>query len=143
MIDNKSTSSDKEPSVVKEVAQTLNVVLPMGSIPFFAKIVALLTSAGGFGIMADIFSDIIQPYHVNLYFYFLRLLVGMAMICVGYGILKNKEWTVWVYGTITLVGLFVNPIIAILPLLVTIYLYRQGRYFDPHWPQKFLQQWRR
>jgi len=136
MINDESNNKEKEPAAIQEVVDTLNVVLPSGPLPFLTKVVVLLTSAGGLSIIANILSDIIEPNRVNGFFYILRLFVGIAMICVGYGILKRKGWTVWLYGGITIIGLIVNPIIAILPLCVSFYLYTQKTYFDPHLPEK-------
>lgn len=120
---------------IGELVETLHVALPTENLSLTTKIIAFLTSAGGLSIIAGILADIVRP-DISALHYLFRIIMGAAMILVGYGIIKKKGWVVWLYGGITLIGLFINPIVAIIPLFITLYLYTQKIYFDKHLPNK-------
>lgn len=120
------TNGEKE---AQEISKTLNIMLPLGSIPLPIKVIALLTYIGGLSIVASVFADIVWPQRVSWFFYFVRMLTGVLMILVGYGLIKKREWSAWLYGAISFIGLFVNPLLAILPIAITFYLYFNRTYF--------------
>lgn len=123
---------------IDEVTKTLNVVLPNGNMSVASKAIALLTSLGGISILGNILADIVRPGTTNLFYYFLRIIVGLVMVIVGYGIIKKKGWVVWLYGGISCIGLIINPVLALVPLCITAYLYHQKKYFDLQLPRKIL-----
>ena len=130
-----TSNGEKE---IKEVSKTLNISLPLGNLPLPLKITAFLTSAGGLSILASIFADIVRPQEIFLHFYLLRIITGLVMLATGYGILKRKEWALWLYGGICVIGFFINPILTILPIGITIYLYTQRNYFADNFSKKLL-----
>lgn len=122
----------------KRALDAMNVILPEGKTPLPAKLIALITSVGGLSILANALTDIITPEYVSPVFYLMRLTTGFAMMAVGYGIIKHKGWTIWVYGCITLVALVLNPILAILPGVIVLYLASLKFYFDKSFPRRFM-----
>lgn len=120
----------KQEKEFDKLSKTLNIVLPFGHVPLPIKIVAFLTSAGGLSILANIFSDFLHPSNTLIVFYFLRILAGLAMVIVGYGILKKQEWSIWIYGVLSLVSIFINPVLSIVPVTVTVYLISEHKYFN-------------
>jgi len=44
------------------------------------------------------------------------------MITIAYGIVTRKSWSLWLYGLIIVVGLYVNFVVALIPLAAVIYL---------------------
>lgn len=126
---------EKQPNEFNELVETLHVALPTENLSLTNKIIAFLTSAGGLSIIAGILADIVRP-DISALHYLFRILMGVAMIFVGYGIIKRKGWVVWLYGAITLIGLSINIVAAIIPLCITIYLYTQKIYFDTGIPKK-------
>lgn len=130
--------NDESSKQFDEIIETLHVSLPKGDMTLTTKIIAFLTAAGGLSIIAGILADVVRPGGISLGFYLLRIIVGIIMILVGYGIIKRKDWVVWLYGGISLVSLFINPVVAIIPLIITFYLYKQKVYFNKNVPIKFI-----
>lgn len=128
---------------IKEVAQAIEVSLPGGKIPLPMKLLTLFTTIGGTGILAGVVTDIVRPQAVVAHFYLLRLSMGIAMILVAYGTIKRKRWTIWLYGGISIIGFFFNPLVAIIPLLITAYIYFQKDYFGPSIPDHAMNFFRR
>ena len=60
-----------------------------------------------------------------------------TVIFVSNGIIKKKGWVVWLYGGISLISLIINPVLAIIPLLITFYLYQQKIFFNKQIPKIF------
>ena len=123
----KENKTEKE---VKEVSETLNISLPFGSIPLPMKIIAFLTSVGGLSMVASVFSDIVRPQTLPFGFHILRVVTGTLMIGVGYGIIKRREWSMWLYGSISVISFFINPALSILPIIITLYLSTKRDYFN-------------
>lgn len=115
---------------VEEVSKTLNITLPFGSMPLPMKVIALLTTVGGLSIVASLLADVVGSTDVSFLRYFLRVITGFLMLLIGYGIIKKKIWALWLYGGISVVGAFVNPAIASIPIAITVYLYYKRDYFD-------------
>lgn len=114
---------------IEAVTETLHINLPFGNIPLPMKIVALLTSAGGLSIVASIFADIVRPQDTFIHFYLLRIVTGLVMIFVGYGIIKRREWSILLYGLVSIASLLINPIASVIPIVITIYLIWNKHYF--------------
>ncbi len=103
-------------------AGQLKVTLPGGNLPIEVKLIALFTVTGGLSIMGGIFGDVIRPTGIHLPTYLTRLFVGVAMIAISYGIVTRKKWSLWLYGLIIAVGLYVNFVAALIPLAALVYL---------------------
>lgn len=114
---------------VEKVTKTLNISLPFGSMPMPIRIITLLTTVGGLGIMGGVFADIVTPQEILLHFYLLRVITGAGMLVVSYGLVKKKEWSLWVYAGFSILGLLVNPVVAIIPTIITAYLYTHRDFF--------------
>lgn len=122
-------SQDNEKEVQK-VTKVLHIPLPFGSMPLPMKVLTLLTSAGGLSIVASIFSDIISPQETIVFFYLLRIVTGLLMLTVAYGLIKRKVWSLWLYGGIAAISFFINPVLSLLPIGITIYLYLRRSYLN-------------
>src|SRR5258706_16209091 len=105
-----------------KIAKQLEVALPGGNLPIEIKLIALFTLTGGLSIMGGIFGDVIRPTGTHLPTYLIRLVVGISMIVISYGIVTRKKWSLFLYGLIIIVGLYVNFIAALIPLIAVIYL---------------------
>ena len=115
----------------EEIAQEMQVNLPGEGLLMPLRVIALFTLIGGFSIIGSMFTDIISPEKTNVFAYLGRLFVGLVMVVVSYGILHLRRWSIWLYGFIAFVGLAINPAVAILPVIVVIYLYRERKQFSP------------
>lgn len=104
------------------VAGALKVALPGGNLPLVVKLIALFTVTGGLSIMGGIFGDVVRPNAIHLPTYLTRLIVGILMITVSFGIVTRKAWSLWLYGLVVVVGLFVNFAAALIPFLAVIIL---------------------
>ncbi|MBI3486168.1 hypothetical protein HY025_04485 [Candidatus Daviesbacteria bacterium] len=106
-----------------KVAGQLKVSLPGGNLPLEIKLIALFTITGGLSIMGGIFGDVVRPNEIHLPTYFARLIVGILMITISYGIVSRKRWSLWLYGLVVICGLLVNFVAALIPLIAVIYLF--------------------
>ncbi len=107
---------------VHKIARKLEVTLPGGKLPLEIKLIALFTVTGGLSIMGGIFGDIVRPKEVHLPTYLIRIVVGILMIAISYGLVTRKKWSLWLYGLIVIIGLFINFVAALIPLAAVIYL---------------------
>jgi hypothetical protein len=105
-----------------KVAKQIKVTLPGGNLPLEIKLIALFTATGGLSIMGGIFGDVIRPTEIHLPTYLVRVVVGISMIAISYGIVTRRKWSLWLYGLIVVAGLFVNFVVALIPLAAVIYL---------------------
>src|SRR5258708_27682209 len=106
---------------VHKIAKKLEVTLPGGNLPLEIKLIALFTVTGGLSIMGGIFGDIVRPKEVHLPTYLIRIVVGILMIAISYGLVTRKKWSLWLYGLIVIIGLFINFVAALIPLAAVIY----------------------
>lgn len=119
------------PDIVDRVSKELKIELPGGKSPSVIRLIAFFTLIGGIGIIGSLLTDIIDTESKPFYIYVMRLLVGFIAIAIAYGIIELKSWSIWLYGLIVLVALFINPLVAIFPLVVVIYLVTQRSKFTP------------
>ncbi len=105
------------------LAKTLKVSLPGGNLPIEIKLITLFTATGGLGLVGGIFGDVVRPAGTHLPTYLIRLMAGIAMVAVSYGLIKRNMWSLWLYAFVVAVGLFINPIAAIIPLIAVVYLF--------------------
>lgn len=115
----------------EEAADELKINLPGANLPPVLRFIALFMLAGGLSIVGSIFADIVNPIQTNVSFYLLRILVGSLVLATAYGIIRLQRWALWAYGLALLIGVFVNPIVVLLPLVVLIYLYAHRDKFTP------------
>ena len=108
---------------IEKIARELQVSLPASGLPLLLRLIALFTLIGGLSIIGGIFADIVRPPTSTPHFYFLRVIVGVLAIAISYGIIERKRWALWLYAVVVLVGLFINPLVAILPSLILLYLF--------------------
>lgn len=117
-----------------KVADTLNkefrINLPGQNLPTPVRIIAFFTLIGGLSIAGSLFADIVRPSGEHFGFFTLRIFAGAIAILTAYGIIEHKRWSIWLYGLFTLFALFSNPLLAIIPFGVVIYLYTQRSYFE-------------
>lgn len=115
----------------EQAADELKINLPGANLPPILRFLALFMLAGGLSIVGSIFADIVNPTQTNISFYLLRILVGGLVLATAYGIIRLARWALWAYGLALLIGLTVNPIVVLLPLVVLIYLYAHRDKFTP------------
>ncbi len=113
-----------------KVAGQLKITLPGGSLPIEVKLIALFTLTGGLSIIGGIFGDVIRPTGTHLPTYLIRLVVGVSMIALAYGIVTRRKWSLLLYGLIVIMGLYVNFIAALIPLVAVVYLIFKRDLFD-------------
>jgi hypothetical protein len=51
------------------------------------------------------------------------------MMTIGYGIIKRKEWSLWLYCLITVIAFFTNPHFAVLAGIISVWLFDRKIYF--------------
>ena len=125
------TRHRKNESEIEKAAEELHVELPAGNLPLPLKVIALFTLIGGLSIIGSIFSDVVRPGQLSVFAYLLRLGVGVLAVAIAYGIVRRHRWALWLYGLIVAVGLFINPVVASLPLAIAVYLYLHRKYLRP------------
>ncbi len=122
----------------EKIADELKVTLPASGSPLPLRLIALFTLIGGLSIIGSLFADIVKPPSNTPHFYFLRIIVGLLAIFISYEIIEKSKLAIWLYGIIVVVGLFINPIVSILPSLVLMYLIFQRHQFKSSIIDQFL-----
>ncbi len=116
---------------VAEVTHELHMDLPGGNVALFVKIVALLTLIGGTSVLGATFVDLFNPGHGNFWLYLLRMVSGALLLSAAYGLIKRQRWALWIYGVVVVAGALINPILAIFPAALLLYLIWRRGYFIP------------
>lgn len=117
---------------VEKVAEDLNIELPeTANTPFGYRMITLLVLLGGIAIVGNVFSDNFSFHNVNILLYFARLAIGLLLVMIAYGLNKRRFYAVWLMGAATIISMISDLYLAIVPLLVFIYLYRQQEVFIP------------
>lgn len=113
---------------LSRLAQTLRIALPGTRLPLITRLIVVFTLIGGLSIVGSLFVDIGRPSaSISSRYYLLRLVIGVIAIASAYGIIKRRQWALWLYAVITLIGFILNPITALVPGLALIYLTSQSR----------------
>lgn len=115
---------------IEEIAVELEVKLPKGKIPLVFRIITLILLVGGLSILGSVFTDFSVPKNGGAILHFYRLITGLVFLIVAYGIDIRKRWSLWLYGTIVFIGLFLNLKFAIIPALLVFYLYTKRKMFE-------------
>ncbi len=118
-------------SKVEKIADDLKVSLPASGSPLLLRLIALFTLIGGLSIIGSLFADIVKPPSNTPHFYFLRIVVGLLAIFISYEIIEKSRLALWLYAVIVVVGIFINPIVTIIPGGVLIFLWLQRSYLKP------------
>lgn len=135
--ENKKTKNEPEESeaeeAIDEAAEELGLNLPKGdkSVPHSLKIIAFITLVGGLSILGGTLVDFVNPVDTNFWSHSFRIILGLTAIAIAYGLIEGKRWSIWLYGFITLLGLLINPMLAIFPLILLAYLYTQRHRLMP------------
>lgn len=116
---------------IEQVAGQLEVKLPKGSVPFTMRIITLILIIGGLGILGSVFTDFALPKNGGFGLHFYRLITGLAFLAVAYGLYIHQRWSLWLYGAIVLIGLFLNFSLAVIPAVLVIFLITQRKFFTP------------
>lgn len=124
-------NSEEESVVADKINQEFKVNLPGQNLPTPARFIAFFTLIGGFSIIGSLFVDIVRPTSEDLSFFLIRVIAGVVAIATSYGIIEHKRWSIWLYGGFTLLALFSNPFLSLIPLGVVIYLFIKREYFTP------------
>ena len=122
----------------EKIADELKVTLPASGSPLPLRLIALFTLIGGLSIIGSLFADIVRPPSNTPHFYFVRIIVGLLAVFISYEIIEKSRLAIWLYGIIVVVGLFINPIVSILPGLVPVYLIFQRHQFKSSIIDQFL-----
>ena len=122
----------------EKIADELKVTLPASGSPLPLRLIALFTLIGGLSIIGSLFADIVRPPSNTPHFYFVRIIVGLLAVFISYEIIEKSKLAIWLYGLIVVVGLFINPIVSILPGLVLVYLIFQRHQFKSSIIDQFL-----
>lgn len=126
---------------IEGIAEDLNVNLPNVNLPLPLKFIAVFTLIGGLSVVGSVFADIFNPNGVSFKIYILRIVSGVILIAVSYGIIKKRRWSLWLYAVIIILGLFMNPVVSVLPFLVLVYLYFKRKHFAPSFIDRALSKW--
>jgi len=124
-------------SEVEELSRELKVNLPSGSLPIVIKIIALFTLLGGLSIAGSVFVDIVGE-SLSFLNYLLRLAVGALAILIAHGIIRKRRWAIWLYGLLVILEILSNPIAAIIPAVILVYLYFHRHLFAESFLDKFV-----
>ncbi|HEY0980236.1 MAG TPA: hypothetical protein VGE18_02385 [Candidatus Paceibacterota bacterium] len=117
---------------ITAMAHELHVEVPEGALPLSLKLVCVFTLIGGLSIIGSLFVDIIRPSNtISAGLYIMRLAVGVTAVGAAYGIIRKERWTMWFYGVLMMMGLFLNPVTAVIPALVLVSLYRTRHLLAP------------
>lgn len=135
--DKKTKNEPEEESeaeeAIDEAAKELGVNLPKGegSVPHSLKIIAFITLVGGLSILGSTLVDFINPVDTNFWSHSFRIIIGLTAIAIAYGLIEGKRWSIWLYGFITLLGLLINPMLSIFPLILLAFLYTKRHKLMP------------
>ena len=121
--------AQKAEKKISEVAKTLQVEIPKARISGSMKFIALFTLIGGLSIIGSLFVDIVQPERVSGFSYLLQIAVGVIAITAAYSILKKNHLAFWLFALITVLALIFNPVTAIVPGIVAMYIYSRRQSF--------------
>jgi len=95
------------------------------------KIITVFTLIGGLSIVGSLFVNIVQPNNsISGPFYILQIFTGVIALSAGYSIIKKSRAAFWLYALITVVALCLNPITALVPGAVSVYMYRKRKCFQ-------------
>ncbi|PJE51477.1 MAG: hypothetical protein COV29_00650 [Candidatus Yanofskybacteria bacterium CG10_big_fil_rev_8_21_14_0_10_36_16] len=122
--DNKETKKKNGEETVEKIAKELQLVLPKINEPLGVRIVALLSLVAGLGLLARMMSDVFDA-KVPFYLIFTRVVGGLLLLGISYGLVKRRRWPVWVLGAVVLIGAFVNPGPAMALLIIFLYLWAE------------------
>jgi uncharacterized membrane protein len=114
----------------EEIAEEMQINIPGQGLRLPIRIIALFTLLGGLSIVGSMFADIVDPDKTRLSTYLIRLIVGLLMVLVAYGILHLKRWSIWLYALIAFIGLTINPAVAVFPIAIVVFLYIKRRQFE-------------
>ena len=117
---------------VADATKALNIDIPLGTLPLALRLIALFTLLGGLGMVSSLFVDIGRPSgSIAPPFYILRLVIGTIAVLTAYAMIRRNRGVLWLYGALTLIGLYFNPVSAVIPFLVLMYLYIRREDFKP------------
>lgn len=120
---------NKHERILERAAKTLQVDLTNKKINIWLKLIALLTLVGGLSILGNVISDTVSTREITPGFYTLRIAIGIMAISISYGIIERQSWAIGLYAVIVVIGLILNPWIAVLPALIFLYLFTQQKHF--------------
>jgi hypothetical protein len=123
------TASEKVDEGVKEVAKELKINLPENNTPLVVRLIGVLLLVGGLSMLGSTFGDLFNSSQPDITTYILRIVGGVAFIVISYGLLKQKQWSIWLFAVVVIVGAFFNYFVAILPALIVVYLFFERDYF--------------
>ncbi|MBU1000100.1 hypothetical protein KKE78_01720 [Patescibacteria group bacterium] len=121
----------KSEETAEKIAQEFRVNLPGENLPLPVRLTAFFTLIGGLSIIGSLFADIVNTGEKTAHVYLIRLIVGLFSLGISYGLIEKKRWAIWLYGFIAVVGLFINPLVALFPAVVVIYLIFKKDLFSP------------
>jgi hypothetical protein len=114
--------------VVEQVADDLDIKLPSEKqFPFGIRLVILLTLLGGVAIVGNIFADSYSFQPISISFYIFRLIMGLLLVLIAYGLHQRRLFAIWILGFTTIISFISNPFLAILPIATLIYLYTKRK----------------
>jgi hypothetical protein len=120
---NNNSITGKSEREVKKVTSVLDIKMPSGNMPFVLRLIIVLTLIGGLSTIGSLLVGIGQPSaSVESRLYLFRLIIGIFAIWTAYGLVRRKKWTLWAYCAIAFFGFILNPITALVPGAVVVYL---------------------
>jgi len=128
-----------EDNPLEKVADELHVNLPEVNLPMGLKLISLLTLVSGLGTLGSIFTSAFDTQDFNLKSYIFRLISGVILIAISYGIIKRQNWATWLFGVMVILFLIINWPFAILPAAIALYMYFNRKYLYPSFIDKFYQ----
>ena len=124
---------------IEQIAKELQVILPKSKEPLGIRIIALLSLVGGLSLLGGTVTDIFNQ-KLSLFKYLVRGGSGIIFLAIAYGLIRGRRWAMWLFGAVVLVGLFVNPGCAIIPLFIFLYIWSRRSSLRPdkidYWLEK-------
>lgn len=136
---NRDKKVEKE-DVVDVATRELATALPKTTLPLFLKLIALFTLIGGLSIIEGSFSGIFSRSEIDFLEYILRLSGGLSLIAISYGLMMRRDWAIWLYFFVVVVGFFINPAFLIFPAIIVAYLFYERKIFRPSVFDKYVSQ---
>ncbi|MCF7864957.1 MAG: hypothetical protein K9M11_00425 [Candidatus Pacebacteria bacterium] len=124
--------------LIENIAEELEVKLPKELLPLPIRIGTLIMIIGGLSILGSVFTDFALPSSSGFGLHLYRMITGVAFLAVAYGLHSRRRWSVWLYGFIVAIGLFINPTLTLIPSLLIVYLYTQRKVLKPSALDKYL-----
>jgi len=113
---------------IAKAAEELDIKRPKTKWPLGLKIAAFFLLIGGVALVGAAFADIFGS-QISIGVILLKIIVGIASLFTAYGFIKQLRWSLWLFGMMVAVIILINPVLAILYVLILVYLINNKEIF--------------